>query len=88
MKSVIKQIAVLFLIAHVVLTAQVSSPKPSPAPARWLGLIGEYGPDNDILYILEKDAKLCASFKRAEPEPLHDISRNVFAIQTSGPQAN
>jgi len=88
MKSVIKQIAVLFLIALVAQAAQVSSSKPSPAPARWLGLIGEYGPDNDILYILEKDAKLCASFKRAEPEPLQEISRNVFAFPVSGPHAN
>src|SRR6266852_3401553 len=44
--------------------------KPLPAPARWRGLIGEYGPDDDTLIILEKDGKLCASFKRAELEPL------------------
>src|SRR5438552_641602 len=37
--------------------------KPSPPPARWRGLIGEYGPDNDLLYVLEKDGKLCALFK-------------------------
>src|SRR5262245_54016796 len=53
-------------------------PKPNPAPARWRGLIGEYGPDDNILYILEKDGKLCASFKRAEPEPLQEISANFF----------
>src|SRR3989441_5914879 len=34
--------------------------KPSPPPARWRGLIGEYGPDDDIVYVLEKDGKLCA----------------------------
>src|SRR5260370_868203 len=28
--------------------------RPLPAPARWRGLIGEYGLDNGILYILEK----------------------------------
>jgi len=87
MKSVIKQIAVLFLIA-LLANAQSSLNKPAPAPARWLGLIGEYGPDNNILYILEKDAKLQASFKRAEPEPLQEISRDVFTFTTGGPHAN
>ena len=51
-----------------------------PAPARWLGLIGEYGPDNDILIILEKDGKLCAPFKRAQLNPLDEISRNIFKL--------
>jgi D-alanyl-D-alanine dipeptidase len=58
--------------------------RPLPAPARWRGLIGEYGPDNDILIILEKDGKLCASFKRAEPEPLDEITRNVFKFPSPG----
>ncbi|HKV33310.1 MAG TPA: M15 family metallopeptidase [Pyrinomonadaceae bacterium] len=80
MKSVIRQIAVLasvLVIAHVVVA--FNGPKPAPAPARWHGLIGEYGTDKEIFYILEKDGKLCASFKRSEPEPLQEISRNVFA---------
>ncbi|HXQ71252.1 MAG TPA: M15 family metallopeptidase [Pyrinomonadaceae bacterium] len=81
MKRVIRQIAVLasvLVIAHV--GVAFNGPKPAPAPVRWLGLIGEYGTDKEILYILEKDGKLCASFKRAEPEPLREISRNVFAF--------
>ena len=61
--------------------------KPAPAPARWLGLIGEYGPDDDVLIILEKDGRLCASFKRAEPEPLDEISRDVFKFAAPGPHA-
>jgi serine beta-lactamase-like protein LACTB len=78
MRTATKQLA---LILSLVLIAQAGqSPRePAPAPARWLGLIGEYGTDTDILYILEKDGKLCASFKRAEPELLREISRNVFA---------
>jgi D-alanyl-D-alanine dipeptidase len=79
MKSVIKQIALLLIVAHVAVAFDAVQ-KPAPAPARWLGLIGEYGPDTGIFYILEKDGKLCASFKRAEPEPLREISRNVFAF--------
>ena len=78
MKSVIRQIAVLFLIAHIVVAFDVR--KPAPAPVRWLGLIGEYGPDTEILYILEKEGKLCVSFKRSEPATLLEVSRNVFAF--------
>jgi D-alanyl-D-alanine dipeptidase len=64
-----------------------ASAKPLPAPALWRGLIGEYGSDDDILIILEKDGKLCASFKRAEPEPLDEITRNVFKFPSPGPHA-
>src|SRR5713101_2471331 len=52
--------------------------KPLPAPERWRGLIGEYGPDDDILIILEKDGKICALFKRADLEPLDEGSKNVL----------
>src|SRR5229473_8501063 len=62
--------------------------KPLPAPARWLGLIGEYGPDNDILLILEKDGKLCALFRRVEFQSLDEISRNVFRFPAQGAYAN
>jgi D-alanyl-D-alanine dipeptidase len=61
--------------------------KTLPPPARWLGLIGEYGPDDDIVIILERDGKLCASFKRAAPEPLDEINRNVFKFPSPGPHA-
>lgn len=71
-------------------TAQSTAPsqrKPQPAPARWRGLIGEYGPDNDIFYILESDGRLCASFKRVEFESLDEVSRNVFRFPTQGAHA-
>ena len=58
-------------------SAQSSEPrqaKPLPAPARWRGLIGEYGLDGDILYILEKDERLCAFFKRVESRT---VGRNL-----------
>jgi len=88
MKSVIRQIGIAFLLALAVSAAQTNAPKPAPAPTPWLGLIGEYGPADNILYILEKDAKLLASFKRAEPEPLQEISRDVFSFSAGGPHAN
>ncbi len=61
--------------------------KPSPPPARWRGLIGEYGPDNDITYVLEKDGKLCALFKKVELEILEEVSSNVFRFPASGAHA-
>ena len=98
MKNSIRQIALLLLVAIAATAAQVAGPKPTapksappkpaPAPARWLGLIGEYGPNDDILYILEKDGKLQASFKRAEPEPLREVSQNAFTFASGGPHAN
>jgi len=61
--------------------------KPLPAPARWRGLIGEYGLDNDILYILQKDGRLCALFKRVEFEPLEEVSKNIFKFPAQGSRA-
>ena len=65
----------------------LGSARPSPAPARWRGLIGEYGPDNDILIILESDGKLCALFKRVELEPLDEVAKHVFKFPTQGTRA-
>ncbi|HEY2866247.1 MAG TPA: M15 family metallopeptidase [Pyrinomonadaceae bacterium] len=61
---------------------------PSPAPERWRGLIGEYGTDKAILYILESDGKLCASFARAEPLCLTELSNNNFKFPSDGQHAN
>jgi D-alanyl-D-alanine dipeptidase len=68
-------------------TNRAAQAKPLPAPGRWRGLIGEYGLDTDILYILEKDGKLCASFVRAQPEPLQELSRNSFRFTQQGSHA-
>ena len=59
-----------------------AQPKPPPAPARWRGLIGEYGPDNDIIIILEKDGRLWALFKRIEFASLDEVSKNVFRFSS------
>jgi D-alanyl-D-alanine dipeptidase len=52
-----------------------------PAPARWRGLIGEYGPDDNILIILESGGKLVALFNRKESETLDEVARNVFRFR-------
>jgi D-alanyl-D-alanine dipeptidase len=70
-----------------VVSAQFPAPKPAPAPLRFRGLIGEYGPDDDILIVLEKDGKLFASFKRGEAESLNESSNNAFEFTAPGPHA-
>src|SRR5262249_8249132 len=58
--------------------------KPKPPPTRWLGLIGEYGWDHDILYILEKDGKLYALIEWFFYYPLKELSENVFQFPDYG----
>jgi hypothetical protein len=89
MKTHLRRLALVFalMVAATSLTVALAQPKPAPAPARWLGLIGEYGPDDDPLIILEKDGRLCASFKRAEPEALDEVSKNLFKFPVPGPHA-
>ena len=79
-RSVIATAIFLFLVSSPLAGQSLSTSKPKPPPARWLGLIGEYGPDNDILIVLEKDGSLQMLFKRERFEPLTEISRNVFHL--------
>lgn len=75
---------------HPAYNSQLPAPgpaKPSPAPARWRGLIGEYGPDNDVLIIFEWNGELCALFKRSEFEPLTEVSKDLFRFLKDGPRA-
>ena len=66
MKSVIRQIAICVLVAVTVWADQ----KPAPAPTRWLGAIGEYESNGEILIVFEKDGQLFTTFKRGTPEKL------------------
>src|SRR5207237_4945899 len=63
---------------------RMSVDKPAPGAARWSGLIGEYGWDHDILYILEKDGKLYALIEWFFYYPLQKISENVFQFPDYG----
>src|SRR5262245_48074964 len=58
---------------------KASGPPPEP-PAKWKGLIGEYGWDHLPLYIYEKDGKLYALIELTEINPLAEESENVFAF--------
>jgi CubicO group peptidase (beta-lactamase class C family)/D-alanyl-D-alanine dipeptidase len=63
---------------------RIAVPKPQPPPAKWEGLVGEYGWDHDILYILEKDGKLWALIEWFEFDPLEQVSENVFKFPNRG----
>src|SRR5207302_5092744 len=58
--------------------------RPALPPERWLGLIGEYGWDHDILYILEKDGKLYALIEWFFFYPLEEESEDVFQFPDYG----
>ena len=57
---------------------------PTAAPASWRGLIGEYGPDYDILYVFERDGRLWALIEWFFPYPLTQVSRDTFAFPAEG----
>jgi CubicO group peptidase (beta-lactamase class C family)/D-alanyl-D-alanine dipeptidase len=53
---------------------------PEDVPAKWKGLIGEYGWDHNVLYIFEKHGKLHALIEWVEVDPLTEESENVYAF--------
>jgi CubicO group peptidase (beta-lactamase class C family)/D-alanyl-D-alanine dipeptidase len=58
--------------------------KPAPSPGKWDGLIGEYGWDHDVLYILERDGKLHALIEWFFDYPLKEVSPDRFAFPDFG----
>lgn len=54
--------------------------KPAPAPTEWLGLIGEYGWDHNVLYIYEDRGMLHALIEWFYDYPLTQVSENEFAF--------
>jgi D-alanyl-D-alanine dipeptidase len=57
---------------------------PPDIPARWRGLIGEYGWDHDVLYILERNGHLSALIEWFFEYPLTEVSDSVFAFPSYG----
>jgi D-alanyl-D-alanine dipeptidase len=55
--------------------------KPKPAPVRWRGLIGEYGPDDNILIVLEKEGQLHVFVKTHRIlAPTLELRNNTFIL--------
>ena len=57
---------------------------PPDIPDRWKGLIGEYGWDHNVLYILEKDGQLHALIEWFYDYPLKEVSENIFEFPDYG----
>lgn len=58
--------------------------KPAEVPARWEGLIGEYGWDHDVLYILEKGGTLHAQIEWFFDYPLKEVAPDRFRFPDTG----
>ncbi len=58
--------------------------KPAPVPDKWKGLIGEYGEDYIVLFILERDGKLCALIEWVYLYPLEEIGNDVYRFPDFG----
>lgn len=63
---------------------RIDMPKPGEPPKQFEGLIGQYGWDHDILYVLEKDGKLNVLIEWFEYDPLEQQSENVFKFPARG----
>jgi CubicO group peptidase (beta-lactamase class C family)/D-alanyl-D-alanine dipeptidase len=63
---------------------RVPDRRPAPIPARWEGLIGEYGWDHDVLYILEKGGRLHALIEWFMLYPLEELGPDTFKFPDSG----
>lgn len=59
-------------------------PKPAPPPQRFGGLIGEYGPDHNILFVFEKHGVLTALIEWIEIDPLTELLPDQFALPRRG----
>jgi D-alanyl-D-alanine dipeptidase len=57
---------------------------PADIPARWKGLIGEYGWDHNTLYILEDHGQLYALIEWFYYYPLKEVSENRFEFPDYG----
>jgi len=64
--------------------ARVKNEPPVATPARWKGLIGEYGWDHNTLYILEDHGRLIALIEWFFAYPLTEINENEFAFPDYG----
>ena len=63
---------------------RVDTPKPAPCPEKLEGLIGEYGPDHNVLFIVEKDGKLHTLIEWVFLYPLEEVSENVYKFPDYG----
>jgi Beta-lactamase len=66
------------------LLRRIEEQRPAELPGQFDGLVGQYGWDHDILYVLEEDGKLDVLIEWFEYDPLEQQSANVFKFPTHG----
>lgn len=81
------RIAVLLLMATVDPAVADDPGPPEPPPAWMLGLIGEYGPDRAVVYVLEDGGRLLLRAGKAAAVPLADLGNDAFEFPNEGPRA-
>lgn len=67
-----------------VLLKRIETGKPAEAPPQFDGLIGQYGWDHDVLFVLEKDGKLNLLIEWFEYDPLEQASPDIFKFPAHG----
>ena len=72
------------LVAEAGTFRRVETPRPAPLPARYEGLVGEYGWDHNTLYILERDGQLWTLIEWFFYYPLTEITEDAFAFPDGG----
>jgi D-alanyl-D-alanine dipeptidase len=77
----------LILLAMACLAVAQDSKPPAAPLSKFLGLIGEYGPDGGIVYILEKDGQLHSQARKSTSFALKEIDENNYNFPDIGPQA-
>ena len=63
---------------------RIPDDRPAAAPARWRGLVGEYGWDHDVLYILEREGRLHALIEWFALYPLTEDPDGTFRFPDHG----
>ena len=63
---------------------RIADKPPADIPDRWKGLIGEYGWDHNVLYILEDHGQLYALIEWFYYYPLTEVSENEFKFPDYG----
>jgi CubicO group peptidase (beta-lactamase class C family)/D-alanyl-D-alanine dipeptidase len=58
--------------------------RPAPLPARWRSIVGEYGWDHDVLYVLERDGALWALIEWIALYPLVERGPDSLAFPDHG----
>lgn len=63
---------------------RIASIRPPPPPAAWRAIVGEYGWDHDVLYLLERDGRLFALIEWFGLYPLEVIDADHLRFPAHG----